>query len=284
MSAPSGALQFPSRLGLGTWMMGESRTARSAEQAAIAHALQIGYRLFDTAEIYGDGGAERLLGQALRAFGSTRRAELCIVSKVKPAHASRRGTVAACEASIERLDCQYLDLYLLHWRGPHAFEQTLQGFSDLLQRGLIRHHGVSNLDLEELQAWREAERRLGLTSATACNQLYYCLQERGIEFELLGWQRAHGVQTMAYSPLGRGELARHEGLARLGRKRGVSAAQLALAWSMRDRDVVSIPKSSDPRRIEENWRARELVLSAEELAQLDRMFPPPSSRQPLGTV
>lgn len=284
MNAPSAALQFPSRLGLGTWMMGESRTARSRELAAITHALQIGYRLFDTAEIYGDGGAERLLGQALRAFGSAQRAQLCIVSKVKPSHATRHGTVAACEASIERLDCQYLDLYLLHWPGPHAFEHTLQGFSDLLQRGLIRYFGVSNFDLEELQRWREAERQLAMASTTACNQLYYCLRERGIEFELLGWQRAQSVKTMAYSPLGRGELARDERLARLARKRGASAAQLALAWSMRDADVVSIPKSSDPRRIEENWQAREMVLSAEELAQLDRIFPPPRARRPLGTV
>jgi diketogulonate reductase-like aldo/keto reductase len=284
MNAPAGTLQFPSRLGLGTWMMGESRAARSRELAAITHALQIGYRLFDTAEIYGNGGAERLLGQALGTFGGARRGELCIVSKVKPAHASRSGTVAACEASIERLDCQYLDLYLLHWPGPHAFEQTLQGFSDLLQRGLIRHFGVSNFDVEELQRWREAERRLGMKCTAACNQLYYCLQERGIEFELLGWQRAHRMQTMAYSPLGRGELARHEGLARLASRRGASAAQLALAWSMRDADVVTIPKSSDPKRIEQNWRARELVLDAQELAQLDGMFPPPRSRRPLETV
>ncbi len=284
MNAPASALQFPARLGLGTWMMGESRAARSRELAAITHALQIGYRLFDTAEIYGDGGAERLLGEALRAFGGARRGELCIVSKVKPSHASRHGTIAACEASIERLGCQYLDLYLLHWRGPHGFEQTLQGFADLLQRGLIRHFGVSNFDVEELQRWREAERRLGLASAAACNQVYYCLEARGIEFELLDWQRAHGVQTMAYSPLGRGELAIHKGLARLAARRGASAAQLALAWSMRDADVVTIPKSSDPRRIEENWRARELALDVQELAQLDEMFPPPRSRRPLETV
>ena len=284
MNAPGSVLQFPSRVGLGTWMMGESRAARSRELGAITHALQIGYRLFDTAEIYANGGAERVLGQALREFGAERRAQLFVVSKVKPAHASRHGTVAACEASLERLGCDYLDLYLLHWRGPHAFAHTLHGFADLQQRGLIRYFGVSNFDLEELAGWRDAERSLGLTAGAVCNQVYYCLQARGIEFELLGWQRAHGMQTMAYSPLGRGDLVRHPHLARLARERGASAAQLALAWSIRDADVVTIPKSSNPQRIEENWHARELILDAHELAQLDQMFPPPRSRRPLDMV
>ncbi len=284
MNAPAGVLHFPARLGLGTWMMGESRAARSREVAAVAHALQVGYRLFDTAELYGDGGAERVLGEALLDFGRERRPELFIVSKVKPAHASRSGVLAACEASIERLGCAYLDLYLLHWRGPQGFNQTLQGFGDLLQRGLIRHFGVSNFDVEDLVRWREAERSLGLGAGAACNQLYYCLQARGIEYQLLGWQRAHGMQTMAYSPLGRGELAHHPGLARLAKARGVSAAQMALAWSIRDADVVTIPKSADPQRIEENWGARELVLGMHELAQLDQLFPPPRSKRPLAMV
>ena len=284
MNAPGSPLRFPARLGLGTWMLGESRAAQPRELAAVAHALQVGYRLFDTAEIYGDGGAERILGRALQDFGPERRAQLFIVSKVKPAHASRSGTVAACEASIQRLGCAYLDLYLLHWRGAHGFDQTLQGFGELLQRGLIRHFGVSNFDLEDLVRWRDAERSLGLGGGAVCNQLYYCLQARGIEYELLGWQRAHGLQTLAYSPLGRGELAHHPALMRLAKARGASAAQMALAWSIRDADVVAIPKSSDPQRIEENWRARELRLDAHELAQLDQLFPPPRSRRALATV
>jgi diketogulonate reductase-like aldo/keto reductase len=284
MNAPASPLPFPSRLGLGTWMMGESRATRARERAALTHALQLGYRLFDTAELYGDGGAERLLGLALRDFGSVPRAELCVVSKVKPVNASRAGTIAACEASLERLGCHYLDVYLLHWPGPHGFGETLTAFAELQQRGLIRHFGVSNFDLPELIRWRAAEHSLGLGAGAVCNQLYYCLQARGIEFELLGWQRAHGLMTMAYSPLGRGRLAHDARLRQLARQRGASAAQLALAWSIREPDVVAIPKSSDPQRIEENWRSRELRLDAHELAQLDQLFAPPRSREPLEMV
>lgn len=282
-------LQFPARLGLGTWMMGESRVSRTRELAALACALQLGYRVFDTAEIYGQGGAERLLGQALTAFGvgsssGPAREELFLVSKVKPSHASLSGTVRACEASIERLRCRYLDLYLLHWSGPHPFTETLQALAELRDRGLIRHFGVSNFTLQELQQWRAAEASLGLTGSTQCNQLYYCLQARGIEFDLLPWQRQHGILTMAYSPLGRGSLARHPLLQRLGRERGATAAQIAIAWSMRAPELISIPKSSDARRVEENWAARSLVLSDAECAELDRAFPPPQTHMPLATI
>lgn len=275
---------LPARLGLGTWTMGESRATRARELAAVSHALAVGYRLFDTAELYGGGGAERILGEALGNFGTARRAELFIVSKVKPSNASRGGTVQACEASIGRLRCDYLDLYLLHWPGPHAFAETLQGFAELQRRGLIRHFGVSNFDVQALSRWRSAEQSLGLAPRARCNQLYYCLQARGIEFDLLPWQRAHGIWTMAYSPLGRGTLAHHPLLAQIGRARGASAAQIALAWSLREPDVLSIPKSSDPRRIEENWAARELRLQPAELAQLDAVFAPPRRAQPLATV
>jgi len=289
MTDSTSRLQFPARLGLGTWMMGESRVARARELAALARALQLGYRVFDTAEIYGQGGAERLLGEALSDFGiggaaGPAREELFIVSKVNPAHASLRGTVRACEASLERLRCRYLDLYLLHWPGPHPFGQTLQAMAELRERGLIRHFGVSNFDLQQLRTWREAEQSLGLAGATQCNQLFYCLQARGIEFDVLPWQREQGVLTMAYSPLGRGSLARHPLLERLGRARGASAAQIAIAWSMRAPDLISIPKSSDAHRLEENWAARSLGLSEAECAELDRAFPPPRASMPLATI
>jgi diketogulonate reductase-like aldo/keto reductase len=289
MADPTARLQFPARLGLGTWMMGESRVSRARELAALAHALQLGYRVFDTAEIYGQGGAERLLGEALADFGAgntagSTREELFIVSKVKPTHASLRGTVRACEASLERLRCRYLDLYLLHWPGPHPFAETLQAMAELRERGLVRHFGVSNFDLQALRQWREAEQSLGLAGATQCNQLYYCLQARGIEFDVLPWQRAQGVLTMAYSPLGRGSLARHPLLERMGRARGASAAQIAIAWSLRAPDLISIPKSSDVHRIEENWGARSLQLSDAESAELDRAFPPPRAAMPLATI
>ena len=284
MSQATQFLQFPGRIGLGTWKMGASRAAREQEVAAVSHALATGYRLIDTAEMYADGGAERVIGTALQDFGRARRAELFIVSKVLPGNASRRGTVHACEESIARMGCEYLDLYLLHWRGSHPFRETLQAFVDLHQRGLIRHFGVSNLDLSDLEQWALAEKALGVAPSLRCNQLYYCLETRGIEFSLLPWQRARGIATMAYSPLGQGSLASHPLLVEMGRERGLSAAQIALAWSIRDGEVVAIPKSVHPRRIDENHAAAQVSLSAAELARLDEVFTPPRSKSPLATT
>jgi diketogulonate reductase-like aldo/keto reductase len=281
MAVSGETLHFPGRIGLGTWKMGASRASRQSEIAAVSQALELGYRLFDTAEMYAEGGAERILGSALQAFGAARRDELCIVSKVLPDNASRSGTIRACEASLARLGCQYLDLYLLHWRGAHPFTETLAGFENLLRRGMIRHFGVSNLDVGELEAWLQAEQTLQLTASVRCNQLYYSCETRGIEFALLPWQRAHGIATMAYSPLGQGALAEHPVLQRIGRARGASAAQVALAWLLREPDVVAIPKSVQPRRIEENLGAAQLRLGAEELAQIEQAFPAPRVKRRL---
>jgi diketogulonate reductase-like aldo/keto reductase len=281
MTAARGGTHFPGRIGLGTWEMGAAAAQRKHEIGAVKHALDVGYQLLDTAEMYADGGAERIIGSALKAFGAARRAELYIVSKVMPGNASRSGTARACEASIARMGCDYLDLYLLHWPGAQRHTETLHGFDDLLQRGLIRHFGVSNFDVDELQRWLQAQKSLGLTATTHCNQLYYCLEARGIEFRLLPYQRARGIPTMAYSPLGRGALARHPLLARLGRERRVSAAQIALAWCLREPDVIAVPKSVDPARIEENLAAAQLRLSPVELVQLDQAFPPPTANRPL---
>jgi diketogulonate reductase-like aldo/keto reductase len=284
MPSPIQPLQFPGRIGLGTWKMGASRAAQAQEIAAVSHALAVGYRLIDTAEMYADGGAERIIGAALKAFGPARREQLFIVSKVLPEHASRQGTVRACEASIARMGCEYLDLYLLHWRGAHPFRETLRGFDDLRQRGLIRNFGVSNLDLDELAQWLDAEQSLSLAGSTQCDQVYYCLESRAIEFALLPWLRARAIQTMAYSPLGQGDLARHPLLIRLGRERNLSAAQIALAWTLREPDVVAIPKSVQPQRIEQNLQAAQVRLSAAEIAQIDQAFPAPRSKQPLATT
>jgi diketogulonate reductase-like aldo/keto reductase len=281
---PAHAPLFPARIGLGTWKMGEANSARTREIAAVTHALEVGYRLLDTAEMYGHGNAERIVGAALQSFGVGRRAELCIVSKVLPGNASQSGTVRACEASLRRLGCEYLDVYLLHWHGSESFEDTLRGFAELLRRGLIRNYGVSNLDLEELEQWREAERTLGMDTSLRCNQLFYCLQARTIEFDVLPWQRAHGIETMAYSPLGRGELVRHPLLLQIAREHGVSAAEVALAWCIRDSDVVAIPKSVHPQRIDENLRASQLQLSTSDLRRLDQAFPPPHSKRPLPMI
>jgi diketogulonate reductase-like aldo/keto reductase len=270
MAAHGQAAQFPARIGLGTWEMGNGAAQRGRDIAAVSHALEVGYRVLDTAEMYADGGAERIIGSALKAFGAARRAQLYIVSKVLPGNASRAGTVRACEASIARMGCDYLDLYLLHWPGRHPFAETLQGFDDLQQRGLIRAFGVSNLDTDELQRWLRTQKSLGITAATHSNQLYYCVEARGIEFDLLPYQRAHDIATMAYSPL--------------GRERGLSAAQIALAWCLREPDVMAIPKSVDPKRIEQNLAAAQLRLTAEELDRIDRAFPPPNSKRPLDMV
>jgi diketogulonate reductase-like aldo/keto reductase len=275
--------QFPARIGLGTWTMG-SAAHRRTDVDAVRHALDVGYQLLDTAEMYSDGGAEQVIGSALEGFGRARRAELYIVSKVLPGNASRAGTVRACEASIKRMGCEYLDLYLLHWPGPHPFIDTLRSFENLMRRGLIRRFGVSNLDTDDLQRWADAQQRLGGSARAVCNQLYYCLEARGIEFDVLPWQRANQMATMAYSPLGRGTLTRHPLLMKMGRARGVSAAQLALAWSLRQPDVVAIPKSTHAERIEENLRAGDLTLNPAELAALDQTFPPPRAKRPLQTV
>jgi diketogulonate reductase-like aldo/keto reductase len=264
--------------------MGGSSSQQIIEAAAVSHALAVGYRLLDTAEMYADGGAERVIGNALKSFGRARRAELTIVSKVMPDNASRAGTIKACEASIARMGCEYLDLYLLHWPGRHPFKETMRGFQELLGRNLIRHYGVSNLDVSDMRQWVEAERSLGLTPGVACNQLYYSVQTRGIEFSLLPWQRERGIQTMAYSPLGEGSLTRNPQLRGIAARRDATAAQVALAWCIREPDVVAIPKSVDHGRIEENFNAVQVTLDAEELAVIDRHFPPPRSKRPLETV
>ncbi len=253
--------------------MGEVASQRDQEIAAVQHALDVGYRLIDTAEKYADGGAERIIGGALKAFGPARRAELFIVSKVVPEHASREGIVRACEGSIERMGCHYLDLYLLHWRGSQPFVETLRGFNELLRRGLIRFVGVSNFGVDDLRQWLEVERQVGLPAPTRCNQVRYSADARGIEYELLPWQRERAIQTMAYSPLGGGALTTNAVLSRLGHERGVSASQIALAWCLREPDVVAVAKSSTPRRIDDNLHAAQLRLEPGELRQIDQAFP-----------
>ncbi len=270
-------------IGLGTWNMGERASAAQAEVTAIRHALERGVRLIDTAEMYADGGAERRVGEALKAFGASRRDEFCIVTKVLPQNASRTGTVAACEASLRRLGLDHVDVYLLHWEGRVPYEQTLEAFAELRERGLIRHWGVSNFDLPQLEQWRATEQRLGLAGC-ATNQVYYSLLARGPEFDLLPAMTAAGMPLMAYTPLGSGELAEDEQLAAIGRPLGLSAAQLALAWAVRSGAVVAIPKSSTPARIDENFAAAQATLPPEVLKQIDVLYPPPKRKQPLQMV
>ena len=266
-------------LGLGTWRMGESRRTQAAELAALRLALEIGYRAFDTAEMYGEGGAETLLGQALAEAlrGPLRRDELCVISKVYPHHAGTQGVAAACERSLKRLQLDHLDLYLLHWRGSIPLQQTVEGFERLRERGLIRHWGVSNFDLDDLQELAA----LPQGAQCAANQVWYSLTRRGVEFDLLPWQQARQMPLMAYSPIDQGALAGHTGLQRLAVRRGVTPAQLALARLLAETGVMVIPKSSDPTRLRQNFEAASLALDADTRAQIDALFPPPRRRQPL---
>ena len=267
-------------LGLGTWRLGESAAARKAEVAALRTAIELGYRLFDTAEMYGEGGAESALGAALRdafAAGDVTRDEVFVVSKVYPHNASRRGTVAACERSRARLGLDRIDLYLLHWPGPHPLAQTVEAFEALCAQRRIAHWGVSNFDRAAMQALH------GVAGGSRCaaNQVWYSASQRGVEFDLLPWQRERGVPLIAYSPIDQAALARNGALQALGRRIGASAAQVALAWVLRTEGVVAIPKATTAAHLRENLAAAELALGADALDTIDRAFAPPTRATPL---
>jgi len=273
--ALAGGEQVPA-LGLGTWRMGESARSRRAEVEAVRFALEIGYRLIDTAEMYGEGGAEEVVGEAI-ALGPVRREEVFVVSKVYPHNASREGTIAACERSLKRLRTDCIDLYLLHWRGSAPLSETVAAFEHLREHGRIRHWGVSNFDvgdLHELWTVDDGER-------CAANQVYYSAGRRGIEFDLLPWQRQHGVPAMAYCPIDQGALARSAPLRAVARARGATPAQVALAWVLRQPDVIAIPKAVQPAHLRENLACTAIELAPAELAQIDAAFPPPPRKLPL---
>ena len=263
-------------LGLGTWQMGESARSRRAEVDAVRYALELGYRLIDTAEMYGDGGAEEVVGEAL-AQGPVRREAVYLVSKVYPHNASRKGMITACERSLKRLRSGHIDLYLLHWRGSVPLAETVDTFERLREQGKIRHWGVSNLDVADLaELWSvdDGER-------CAANQVYYSASQRGIEYDLLPWQRQFGVPAMAYCPIDQGALAGNASLHAIARARGATAAQVALAWVLRHRDVIAIPKAVQQAHLRDNFAAASLALTVAELAQIDAAFPPPAHKRPL---
>ena len=275
----SGGSTMPA-LGLGTWRLGESAASRRAEVAALRLAIELGYRLFDTAEMYGEGGAETVLGEALRGAigtGEITRDDLFIVSKVYPHNASRGGAVAACTRSLARLGLDQIDLYLLHWRGAHPLAETLHAFEALQAAGRIRRWGVSNFDLADL---RELERIDGGTRCAA-NQVWYSAAQRGVEFDLLPAQRERGMALMAYRPIDQAALARHGALQAVGQRLGASAAQVALAWVLRGDGVVAIPKAVTPAHLRDNLAAADLVLDAAALSEIDRAFAPPRRKTAL---
>ena len=270
-------------LGLGTWRMGESKRTRAGEVGAVKMAIKIGYRLIDTAEMYGSGGAEELVGAAIQETlhaGKVTREELTIVSKVLPSNASRADVLRACERSLKRLGLDVIDVYLLHWRGPVPLKDTVAAFEQLRSEGRIRHWGVSNFDTADMQQlW-------ALPNGANCvaNQVYYSASERGAEFDLLPWQRDHGVAIMAYSPIDQGALARDTTFATIGRRHGVSASSAALAWVLRQPGMLAIPMSTSEPHLRENFAASNVELSADDLAQIDARFPPPKRKRPLATT
>lgn len=263
-------------LGIGTWRMGESRRARDAELAAIRHALDHGATLVDTAEMYGEGGAEEVVGEALAG----RRDAVFVVSKVYPHNAGRREAVAACERSLKRLRTDHIDCYLLHWRGGVPLSQTVEAFERLREAGKIRHWGVSNFDTADM---RELA-RIDTDGRCALNQVYYSASRRGIEFDLLPWQREHAMPLMAYCPLDEGDLAYDTVFERIGARHGASAAQAALAWLMSRPDVVPIPKAVTPAHVQTNLAATALQLTDADLAEVDEAFPPPAGKEALTIV
>jgi diketogulonate reductase-like aldo/keto reductase len=263
-------------LGQGTWYLGEGRRPRAEEIAALRLGIDLGMFLIDTAEMYGNGAAEKLVGEAIAG----RRDEVFLVSKVLPGNATRSGTVAACDRSLERLRTDQLDLYLLHWRGVVPLAETLEGFEALMRAGKIRYWGVSNFDRAEMEElWLLKGGR-----DVATDQVLYNLSRRGIEWDLLPWCRQRGVPLMAYSPIEQGRLLGHPVLQDLATRYGATAAQVALAWVLRQPDVIAIPKAGDPLHVEGNRAALDLRLTEQDLALLDRAFPPPTGPRPLEMI
>ena len=263
-------------LGQGTWHMGEDRRHASEEAAAVRLGIDLGMTLIDTAEMYGGGGAEEMIARAADGV----RDELFIVSKVYPHNASRTGVAAACERSLKRLRTDRIDLYLLHWRGSIQLAETIDGFERLKRDGKIRYHGVSNFDRADMAEWVA----LKGGETVAADQVLYNLSQRGPEWDLVPWCRERGVAIMAYTPLGQGRMLGNRSLAKIARCRGATPAQIALAWLLRRDGTIVIPKAARPEHVRENHGALDVALTEDDLAALDRAFPPPKSRTALGML
>ena len=268
---PSGDL-VPA-LGQGTWRMGEDPALRAQEIACLRAGLDLGLRLVDTAEMYGEGRTESLVGEAIAG----RRDEVYLVSKVYPHNASRKAMRKACTDSLRRLKTDRIDLYLLHWAGSVPIEETLEAFALLQRDGRIRSWGVSNIDTSGMDELWSLPGGRGVQT----NQVLYNLNRRGVEWDLLPWLRARGVPLMAYSPLEQGRLPRHRGLVDFARRRGMTPGAAALGWLLAQDDVIAIPKTSSQARLTENLGASMHPLDANALAELDRLFPAPRRARPL---
>ena len=254
-------------LGMGTWNMGDRQARHNEEIRSLQRGIDLGMSLIDTAEMYGEGAAEKLVGEAIAG----RREQVFLVSKVYPHNATGKGTIAACERSLARLDTDHIDLYLLHWRGNVPFRKTIEAFEHLQRQGKIRHWGASNLDptdMAELCSTPDGNR-------VATNQVLYNLTRRGIEWDLLPWCSEHQIPVMAYSPIEQARLLQDSRLKKLGEDMGKSPAQIALAWVLSRNNVIAIPKASNHLHVEENYGALECALDPEVMSRLDAIFPPP---------
>ncbi len=275
IALPNG-IQVPA-LGQGSWYMGEDSAAARGEIAALQAGIELGMTLIDTAEMYADGGSEEVVGQAIAG----RRDKVFLVSKVYPHNASARGIPQACARSLKRLQTDRIDLYLLHWRGAYPLAETVKAFERLREAGHIGAWGVSNFDTADMQELA----RLPLGGQCAVNQVLYNPEARGIEFDLMPWCRAAGVPVMAYSPLGQaGRLLKSPALVEIGKRHGVSTAQVALAWSLRDGNTIAIPKASSLAHVQQNAAAAGIKLTDTDLAAIDAAFAPPRRKQPLAML
>jgi len=263
-------------LGQGTWHMGETRRRMEEEAAAVKLGIELGMTLIDTAEMYGNGGAEEMVASAAEGL----RDKLFIVSKVYPHNASRAGVVTACERSLKRLQTDRIDLYLLHWRGSIPLAETLAGFEQLVDDGKIRYYGVSNFDRADMAEWVALQG--GQT--VAANQVLYNLSRRGPEWDLLPWCRERNIAIMAYTPLGQGSLLRDRTLGEVARRRNATPAQIALAWLLRQQGMIVIPKAARLEHVRDNRGALDVALTEEDLLGLERAFPPPRGKSSLGML
>jgi diketogulonate reductase-like aldo/keto reductase len=263
-------------LGQGTWMMADRSIRHEAELAALKLGIGLGMTLIDTAEMYADGKAESLVGEAIAG----RRDDVFLVSKVSPQNAGRAGTIAACEQSLKRLKTDRLDLYLLHWRGPHVLAETLAGFEALMRAGKIRHWGVSNFDTEDM------EELFALAGGRACatDQILYNVKRRAPEFDLIPWMAARNIPVMAYSPLEQTRLPVKNALSRIAAKHNVTPFQVALAWLLRQENTIVIPKAGNVEHVRQNHAALDLTLDADDLVAIDAEFKPPTRKTGLESL
>jgi diketogulonate reductase-like aldo/keto reductase len=257
--------------------MGDDASKRSKEVAALRLGIDLGMTLIDTAEMYANGGAEKIVGEAIK----DRRDEVFVVTKFYPQNATRERMAAACDRSLRRLGIEQIDLYLLHWRGDVPLKETLAGFDHLLDAKKIRYAGVSNFDVEDLT---DLARIKGGLERIVTDQVLYNLVRRGIEWDLLPWMRKRHRPVMAYSPVEEGLLAHsHHVLKRVAERHDATPVQVALAWVIRDDGVIAIPKAADPKHVRENRGAADIKLTKRDLEELDESFPPPEGKKPLET-